>query len=388
MGVKVREKDGKWYVFINHQGKRKAKCVGDSKKAAEEVKRKLEAKLTLGEFSLDEDEAQSSVPIFNEYAETWLATYATHNCKESTYERYAGVVRKHLLPAFGSTPITEITRDDVKKLIYQKRETANLAPASIKQILAPLREMLNHAAEDGLVTSNPASRVGRFAQKPKQVGEQINPLTRDELTLFFNTMHVRAAEHYPFFLCLARTGMRLGEALALEWGDIDWHGRFIEVRRNYVRGKITRPKNGKTRRVDMSQQLSEVLRQLLTQRKTEKLEGRWAELPEWVFCNTKGGILHSNNLRRRVFYPCLEKAGLRRVRIHDLRHTYASLLIQQGESLAYVRDQLGHHSIQITVDIYGHLVPGGNQAAVDRLDDATIRNLSATKTKGRSAQLL
>ena len=82
-----------------------------------------------------------------------------------------------------------------------------------------------------------------------------------------------------------------------------------------------------------------------------------------------------------MWYPLLEKTRFRHIRIHDIRHTYASLLIQNGESLAYIRDQLGHHSIQITVDIYGHLVPGGNRAAVDKLDgleDATIRNLSAT----------
>ena len=69
---------------------------------------------------------------------------------------------------------------------------------------------------------------------------------------------------------------------------------------------------------------------------------------------------------------------MRRVRIHDLRHTFASLLIQHGESLVYVKEQLGHHSISITVDTYGHLVPGGNKAAVDRLDDAPFRNPSAT----------
>jgi integrase len=79
----------------------------------------------------------------------------------------------------------------------------------------------------------------------------------------------------------------------------------------------------------------------------------------------------------------LAKAGLRQVRIHDLRHTFASLLIQQGESLAYVKDQLGHHSIRITVDTYGHLVPGGNRQAVDKLDgleNTTIRNPDATST--------
>ena len=93
--------------------------------------------------------------------------------------------------------------------------------------------------------------------------------------------------------------------------------------------------------------------------------------------------LNPDNFRNRVWPKLLEKAGLRRIRIHDLRHTYASLLIAQGESLAYVMDQMGHHSIKVTVDHYGHLVPGGNKAAVDSLDDppaATIRKSAATST--------
>lgn len=96
-------------------------------------------------------------------------------------------------------------------------------------------------------------------------------------------------------------------------------------------------------------------------------------------------MVDGDNLRHRVHRGILKKVGLRHVRLHDLRHSYASLLIQNGESLPYVKEQLGHHSIQITVDTYGHLVPGGNRAAVDRLDDpqdssqnTTIRNLSAT----------
>ena len=108
MGVKIRQKDGKWYVFINHKGKRKAKCVGDSKRAAEEVKRKLEAKLTLGEFALLEEAPK--VPMFGEYAEEWLATYAQLNCKPSTYRRYAGVVRNYLLPLWGPTLLSDLPR--------------------------------------------------------------------------------------------------------------------------------------------------------------------------------------------------------------------------------------------------------------------------------------
>jgi integrase len=98
-------------------------------------------------------------------------------------------------------------------------------------------------------------------------------------------------------------------------------------------------------------------------------KGAPEEPSEWVFTNGVGGFIDVNNWRRRVFNKALKKAGLRRIRIHDLRHTYASLLIQAEESLAYVRDQFGHHSIKVTVDIYGPLAPEGNKQAVDKLGD-------------------
>ena len=93
---------------------------------------------------------------------------------------------------------------------------------------------------------------------------------------------------------------------------------------------------------------------------------------------TLSSPLDAMNLLHRLWYPLLEKAGLRRRRFHDLRHTYASLLLQRNESPVYVKDQLGHSSIQITVDLYGHLVPGANRGAVDRLATDTSGNLSAT----------
>ena len=101
-------------------------------------------------------------------------------------------------------------------------------------------------------------------------------------------------------------------------------------------------------------------------------------MPPWVFLTPAGHPVDGDNLRRRVFYRLLEQAGLRKIRLHDLRHTYASLLIQQGESLAYVQQQLGHSSVQVTVDVYGHLIPGANRAAVDRLDAQPTRNPAAT----------
>ncbi len=140
------------------------------------------------------------------------------------------------------------------------------------------------------------------------------------------------------------------------------------IRRNISRGRIETPKSGKIRRVDMSKQLSFTLKQLKYNRKIERLKRGWEKVSEWGFLNQNGERLESWRFQR-VFNTALDKAELRKVRVYDLRHAYASALIQNGESLAYVRDQLGHHSIKLTVDVYGHLVPGANREAVDKLDD-------------------
>jgi integrase len=96
--------------------------------------------------------------------------------------------------------------------------------------------------------------------------------------------------------------------------------------------------------------------------------------------------LDANDLRRQILYKALDFAGIRRVRFHDLRHTFASLLLQQGESLTYIKDQLGHFSIQMTVDIYGHLIPGMNKQAVDKLDDPMVPEMSPVKDRDVRAE--
>jgi hypothetical protein len=182
--------------------------------------------------------------------------------------------------------------------------------------------------------------------------------------------------------CALRTGMRLGELLGLQWGDIDFQGRFIEVRRSLVEGgRIELPKNGKIRRVDLSLLLGETLEKLRVRRAEEAPAKGWKQVPEWVFCNEEGRPIWKSDFERRVFHKALEKARLRRIRFHDLRHTFASRLLQNGESIVYVKDQLGHHSIKVTVDVYGHLVPGANKAAVDRLDQQALAALAALEAR-------
>ena len=149
-----------------------------------------------------------------------------------------------------------------------------------------------------------------------------------------------------------------------------------------ISGKIETPKSGQSRKVDMSLQLTDVLKQLLHQRKIDTLKNGWSRVPEWVFIKDNGNPYHES-YSRRIFYHAIEKAGLRKIRIHDMRHTYATLRITKGDNVADVSKQLGHHSVKFTMDIYYHWIPGGNKNEVDGLDDpnrvATIRNLSATK---------
>jgi integrase len=162
--------------------------------------------------------------------------------------------------------------------------------------------------------------------------------------------------------------MRLGEALALHWNDVHLEAREIRVGRSLSRGRVDTPKAGHGRTVDISQRLAEMLRQLEQQRAAQMLERKWSGEPPWVFC-TRAGTPMDESKVRRAMRKVLIAAGLpRHFSPHCLRHTYASLMLQQGESLTYVQRQLGHASINLTADTYGKWLPLGNKAAVDRLD--------------------
>ena len=382
MGVRVNQWKGAWWLFVHHKGQRRRKRVGpgpQGKKAAELAALKIRARLAEGDTSvLTEAPARPSVTLQN-YATQWLASHAQQACKFSTSRIYDVNLRRHVFPILGSLALSALTRSECRQLITACREKG-LSRKSIENICRTVSSVLTQAVEDGLITANPAFRLGRYYRTGDAPTQEIRPFTREEASLFLETARQLAPREFPLFLCALRTGMRLGELLGLQWGDIDFNGRFIEVRRNLVAGRETTPKSGKTRRVDMSTQLTETLRSLLIARKAEALKKGWGKVPDWVFCNEFGGPLDGDNLRHRVFYKILSKAGLRRVRFHDLRHTFASLLLQQNESPAYVKEQLGHASIQVTVDVYGHLIPGANRQAVDRLDDTTVRHPGATAT--------
>ena len=364
-------------VFISHNGKRSSRRVGD-KAAAESVASKIRAKLQLGEFDFEE---KKGVPLFKEYAQSWIDTTAPATCKASTVSDYDRLLESHVLPIFGDRAVDNITKGAIKDFLLGK-VNGGFAGSTVTHMKNVISGVLNKAADDETIQTNPAHKLGKIF-KTQDKRKDVDFLTKEELKNLLDTVQRHFPRHYPLFLLLARTGLRIGEALALQWGDIDFHGRFITIQRGISRGRIETPKNGKSRRVDMSLQLTQVLKALKDQGVAQvvvliiRTEETSKEQSEWIFTNGVGGFIDVNNWRRRVFNKALKKAGLRRIRIHDLRHTYASLLIQAGESLAYVRDQLGHHSIKVTVDIYGHLAPEGNKQAVDKLDDVLPVHLDA-----------
>jgi integrase len=206
-----------------------------------------------------------------------------------------------------------------------------------------------HALDDELIVANPVSGIFRRINPPHNQKREIDPLRHEEVALFLETCSKFYPEHYPFFLTAFRTGMRLGELLALQWRDVDWYGKFILVRRSYKRGRIDHTKTGKQRRVDMSNQLLETLRDFHLTRKKEALESGTGKVEEFIF-HRNGKPIEQNSIRY-PFKRNLEKAGLREIRFHDIRHTYASLLFSDGASPVFVKEQMGHSSIQITVDI-------------------------------------
>jgi len=393
MGLKIKKRGTKWYVYVNYHGRRKNRCVG-TREAAEKVRREIEARLALGDQTFLQDDGRPD-PLFKNFAEGWLETYAEVECKPSTKRSYEQLLRVHVTPRFGNKKLTDIRRDEIKQFLSELSQTTHdvdgtivpkYAKNTLRLVVCALRTVLNAAVEDGWIESNPASRVGRFAKSEKPA-RQASAMTRDEVEKFLVGVQEICPDWHPFFLTALRAGLRKGELIALKWGDIQFGerendaNRYILVQRNYSHGRFTSPKSKKSRRVDLSKQLRAVLLELRDSRLlTAMMAGKTSIADDLVFPSQAGTAMKPDNIVPRYMEPALEKAGLRRFRFHDLRHTFGSLLIQDGASLAYVKDQMGHSSIQITVDTYGHLIPGADIAWVDRLDSKTTVHQSAPQT--------
>jgi integrase len=303
------------------------------------------------------------------YAERWLHLIES-TVKPRTLSSYAGMLRLHLLPAFGAWRVQYLDKGTIKGLLADKL-TAGLSRNTVRILHATLRALLGAAVDDGVISVNPAEKLGRHLRlvMPKAVRqEEIKAMTREQRQLFLTTAARETPGYYPLFLTLAGTGMRLGEALALQWDNVYLAASEIRVAQSLSRGRVDTPKAGHGRTVDVSQMLAAMLRQVEQQRAAELLERGWPMLPPWVFCTRAGTPMDESKVRRAMRRVLAYAKLPLHFSPHCLRHTYASLMLQQGESLTYVQRQLGHASINLTADTYGKWLPLGDKAAVDRLD--------------------
>jgi integrase len=364
MGVRVREKppgSGIYWIFINHNGKRKSKRIGTDEGVANEVAEKIKAKLVLGELKVETINVPS--PTFKQYAELWLSL--PHDWKDSTRESYASNLKLHAYPVFAKRRIDEIKRKDLKAFL-DNLLIKGLSRATAALVKAPISGILSYAIESEEIENNP---MNDLKLKNKKRTFIVEPLTETGVEQLLDQAKIHMeGYYYPHFLCALRTGLRIGEMKALKWKDIDFEKRQIEVKRSCRRGRITGTKTDRRRRVDMTPYLTETLKKLRTNQKRLALKnGR--PVPEWVFANKKGKIFgrvpFENALNR-----CLKKAGLRQIRIHDLRHTYATIRLMRGHNVGDVSYQLGHSSIKMTYDVYAHWIPGQHKSEVDELDNA------------------
>jgi integrase len=316
-----------------------------------------------------------------EFAWRWLETLT--KLRPATVEAYRLRLTVHILPLIGHLRVTDLTRERVRTLIAELMVGGNrragkdadgrrraLARGTLKGLLNILSGMLERAVEDGLLDRNPARGLARDlpASATAAEVEEIEVFTPDELSRLLLTAGREYPAYYAFVLCLARSGVRLGEAVALEWRDVDFDRRVLLIRRSERRGRVSVPKSGKARRVEMSRQLTGVLADRKSLQEAEAaLAGHGAPARVFLHPGTASPI-RDDAWRNNVWTPMLRRAELRYRKPHTLRHTYASLLIEGGESLKYVQEQLGHHSPAFTLAVYGHLLPRGDRRAVDRQD--------------------
>ncbi len=181
--------------------------------------------------------------------------------------------------------LDEITRGEVKRFIYQQQKKG-LSSATVRKHLAYFSNIMSHGLDDEIITVNPAQKLSKLIPRKDRKAD-INPLNKEELQVFLNTVRSLYPRHYPFSLCAARTGMRLGEVMALEWGAVDFFGRSIEMRQAFSRHCLTSPKNKRLRKVDMSRQLTEVLKGHKASMREEALK-KGQPMPKWAFVQENG----------------------------------------------------------------------------------------------------
>jgi len=352
--------DGQWCASLaigyDAKGKRRRRVIyGVTKAALLEKLKQLYATSPSGVLNV-----QSTRLTVAQYLNHWLGNVARPRIRPTTYKLYEGLIRLHINPRIGGLRLSKLTATHIEAL-YAELARDGVSSRNRQLVHARLYTSLKKAVRLKLIPHNVCLDVDRPVAKkkefpvfdPGQASRFLDAARRDRL--------------FALYVLAVTTGLRQGELLGLWWDDIDLDRGTLSVRGQLqeVAGALARvePKTKESRRrVTLPAAAVSALRS-----HRERMQREGANAP-WVFCDTSGGPIRKSNLRRRSFEPLLKRSGLPRIRFHDLRHTAATLLLNEDVHPKVVQERLGHARIQITLDLYSHVLPSMQQGAADKLD--------------------
>lgn len=343
------EKTGKWFAkfyYTNWQGIKKQKW-----------KRGFATKKEALGFERDFLEQQSANPdmTFQNLYEIYMEDMAAR-LKQSTLLTKKAVLQTHILPFFSSKPINEIKASDVRRWQAKLMSSPNnYSQTYLKKINTELNSIINYAKRFYDLNTNPCGKAGTIG---KAKAEEMDYWTYDEYIAFREGVKDKPLS-YICFEVLYWTGMREGELLALSLADIDFDNKTISINRTYLRieGKdvFTSPKTRKSKR-------KIPIPDFLCQELSDYIQSRYMlDADERLFPVTKSYLSHE------MIRGC-KNTGVKKIRIHDIRHSHASLLINQGCDALMLADRLGHEKVSTTLNTYSHLFPHKQQELVHSLE--------------------
>lgn len=362
----VRKRGRKWCFVVDIgpdplTGKRKQKWFSGYN-TKRDAQRALAEKLT--EIHRGDYIEPAQIPL-GELLLDWLEQQVQPETSVSTFVTYSGIVKNHIIPSIGRVRLDHLKPIHFQKLYTEKRQSG-LASSTIRLIHNVCRRALNWAVRMGMLARSPVDQV----TPPQVVQKEMKFWTAEEAKTFLET--AEDSPYYTAFYVAIFTGMRMGELRALKWTDIDWEGSRISIRRRvqFKRGEIVIQSGTKTSKHGRVIEISEsVVARLKKHRvaQAKQLLQLGGNRDNWVFLSPKGNLLPDITLYK-AFIRLTKKAGLPQIRFHDLRHTHATLLLQQGVHPKIVSERLGHSTISMTLDIYSHVIPSMQKEAAQMFD--------------------
>jgi integrase len=364
-GTMARRKDGRWmgrYTVYTAKGPRQRAVYGRTRQEAAE---KLTRAIADRDGGLTFDAGTLTV---TEYLDRWLTDAVQDTVRQRTYERYEQIARVHIKPALGRLKLKSLTTTHVRGL-YREKLDAGLAPRTVQYIHTTLHKALKDAVADGLIPRN----VAKGIKAPRPRKQEINALAADQAHGFLSA--ARGDRFEALYVVALHCGLREGELLGLRWEDVDLAAGTLSVRRTLSQARIGHmfeaPKNGNGRNVRLTSGAVEALKRHRAGQNGEQIRmGSLWQDHGLVFPSQRGTTMNASNLTARSFKSLLKRAGLPDIRLHDLRHTCATLLLSEGVHPKFVQELLGHANISITLDTYSHVLPSmGDQtvAAMERV---------------------